>query len=367
LQHVKQQLQSGYRKTMPPAGTPGYDVNVSGASVNLLNFGNTKNIFLAGTAYNDANSNGVKDAGEAALPGVVVTIKSPAGGATIATRTTDANGAWKVQGLGAGSGEAGATIAGYAATNPANGKYTGSASSGEQLGNLNFGFKAAATGATVIWTTQNDFQNFHPTNTPATVGVDTIGDSDGTTTNGVGTFGGGTGTAGSLKIGLPAGSVQTYNQIASAELQPNLQAITAVKTNHIITIDYFLPTAIVAGNGGGTFWQINVIFNWDGGYQTAPIPPTTFTGAALTQGQHTVSLDYSTIAPNLPSAVQGTYYNIIFAPGYDAGQPASSLYLDNIRVSGGPAAAPAAAFSNTPITVLAGASDDKESLAADLV
>src|SRR5207248_1680999 len=61
----------------------------------------------------------------------------------VAARTTDASGFWQVKGLSAGTGEADVLTAGRAPTNPADGKYTGSMSSGQQNANLNFGLNGA--------------------------------------------------------------------------------------------------------------------------------------------------------------------------------------------------------------------------------
>src|SRR5207253_2624152 len=129
---------SPFRKTSP-AGASTYAVTLPATTVAAgRDFGMTRNILLAGTVYNDTNSNGVKDAGEAGIVGVTVNIIS--NNVIVATRTTDANGFWQVKGLGAGSGEADVVIpAGYTATNPATGKYVGSMSSGQQNANLNFG------------------------------------------------------------------------------------------------------------------------------------------------------------------------------------------------------------------------------------
>ncbi len=138
--NIRHVLAAGNRKTQPGAGVPGYNL-VQAVSQNAfnVNFGNTTNILLAGTVYNDVNSNGVKDAGEAGIAGVVININSPAGGATVAARTTDANGFWQVKGLSAGSGEAVAIVpAGFVAINPATAKYVGSMTSGQQNANLNF-------------------------------------------------------------------------------------------------------------------------------------------------------------------------------------------------------------------------------------
>src|SRR5262249_40502457 len=116
----------------------GYDVAITGGSTaSSKDFGDTTNILLAGTVYNDANSNGVQDNGELGIPGVVINVIS--NNTIVATRTTDAAGKWQVKGLSAGSGEVDVVVpAGYTVTSPASGKYVGSASSAQRIGNLNF-------------------------------------------------------------------------------------------------------------------------------------------------------------------------------------------------------------------------------------
>lgn len=147
--HVRQVLPGGYRKTLPLSGTPGYDFALSTGQIQSgKSFGITRNIYLAGKVFNDVNNNGQQDAGEAGIAGVVINIVSNL--ATVATRVTDASGFWQVKGLGAGSGFAKALLpAGYSYTNPANGQYSGSMSSGQQNGNLNFGLRKTSPAPTV--------------------------------------------------------------------------------------------------------------------------------------------------------------------------------------------------------------------------
>src|SRR5262249_54121089 len=96
--HVKQVTQIGYRKTRPASGTAGYDVTLAaGESATGKNFAVTTNIFLAGKVFNDINSNGVQDAGEAGIAGLTLNIRS--NNVIVTSRTTDANGAWQVKGL----------------------------------------------------------------------------------------------------------------------------------------------------------------------------------------------------------------------------------------------------------------------------
>src|SRR5262249_51193438 len=112
---VRRKLPAGYRKTLPGTGISSYDATITAASTSGGNdSGLTTNILLAGAVFNDANSNGVKDAGETGIANVVVNIIS--NGSTIASRTTDANGFWQVKGLSEGTGQAKAVIpSGYTA------------------------------------------------------------------------------------------------------------------------------------------------------------------------------------------------------------------------------------------------------------
>jgi hypothetical protein len=137
--YVRQNPIAGYRKTVPGSGISSYDVIVTGGEViTNKNFGNTRNILIAGTVYNDINSNGTKDAGETGIAGVAIKIVS--NNQIIATRTTDASGIWQIKGLSGGSGEAVLAVPlGRSPTNPSSGKYTGSMTSGQQNANLNFG------------------------------------------------------------------------------------------------------------------------------------------------------------------------------------------------------------------------------------
>ncbi len=148
-QRVRQVLTSGYRKTLPGSGTPGYEVTVGSGAITGKNFGDTQKILIAGRAFNDVNSDGVQNAGEAALAGVTVQII--ANNVVIATRTTDANGLWQVKGLDAGTGKAAVVAPSGFSPTTVGGQYTGSMSSGQQNANLNFGLhKIAAAPAQVF-------------------------------------------------------------------------------------------------------------------------------------------------------------------------------------------------------------------------
>src|SRR5205814_1950940 len=57
---------------------------------------------LAGFVYVDANTNGVRDSGDGSIAGVAITLKD-AGGSTVASTTTAADGSYKFTGLAAGT------------------------------------------------------------------------------------------------------------------------------------------------------------------------------------------------------------------------------------------------------------------------
>src|SRR5262249_875517 len=137
--HVRQVLVAGHRKTNPGPGVPGYDLTLAaGENQTEKDFGVTSNILLAGKVFDDIDSNGSQGADEPGIPGIVINIVS--NDTIVASRTPDANGKWQVKGLSAGTGEAQAVIPdNFTPTSPADGKYAGSMSAGQQNANLNFG------------------------------------------------------------------------------------------------------------------------------------------------------------------------------------------------------------------------------------
>ena len=68
--HVRQIIQTGYRKTLPGQGIPGYSVVLAAGQASSGNdFGNTTNILIAGTVYNDTNQNGILGCAEQGIAG----------------------------------------------------------------------------------------------------------------------------------------------------------------------------------------------------------------------------------------------------------------------------------------------------------
>ncbi|HXK08237.1 MAG TPA: SdrD B-like domain-containing protein [Vicinamibacteria bacterium] len=101
---------TGYTFTGPgtdsDGATPGTQKGATiagGGDVWTVNFGfrATTSRTLGGTVWNDANANGVIDAGETGYVGVTLNVLSA--GSVVATVTTDAAGAYSVQGLAAGT------------------------------------------------------------------------------------------------------------------------------------------------------------------------------------------------------------------------------------------------------------------------
>ncbi|MFL5328347.1 MAG: SdrD B-like domain-containing protein [Gemmataceae bacterium] len=68
-----------------------------------FNFGNFHLISVSGSVYNDANNNGVKDAGEIGLPGFIVVLDKNNDGSPDATAISDANGNYSFTGIAPGN------------------------------------------------------------------------------------------------------------------------------------------------------------------------------------------------------------------------------------------------------------------------
>jgi hypothetical protein len=89
---LSETVPDGFRQTTPAAGEIQVTVDLAHQTVTGLLFGNQPiGVTVSGTVYNDANGNGVRDAGEAGMPGVSVQLKTPAG-SVVASTTSDASG-----------------------------------------------------------------------------------------------------------------------------------------------------------------------------------------------------------------------------------------------------------------------------------
>jgi hypothetical protein len=98
---LKEELPPGFRQTVPTVTQLPVTVSLAQPAVNLL-FGNQPTgASISGTKFNDANSNGVRDSGEAGVAGVTIHLAGP-GGATLTT-TTDASGNFAFTGLDPGT------------------------------------------------------------------------------------------------------------------------------------------------------------------------------------------------------------------------------------------------------------------------
>jgi LPXTG-site transpeptidase (sortase) family protein len=93
---------AGYVSTTPNS----VSATVTAGGSDTVNFGdyrlsNTIHSGIAGTVFNDANGNGIQDAGETALSGVTIELKNNVG-AVIATATTNPSGSYSFPNLAAG-------------------------------------------------------------------------------------------------------------------------------------------------------------------------------------------------------------------------------------------------------------------------
>jgi len=140
---VRQVLPSGWRQTTPKFGY-GWSVSLSaGQSATGRNFGATQKVLISGGVFNDADSDGTKDSGEARLSGFTVYVdknldgKLDAGDETV---LSDSSGNWSFHDLSAGTWVIRiASKAGYTRTAPSGGKFTVTLSSGSTSSGRLFG------------------------------------------------------------------------------------------------------------------------------------------------------------------------------------------------------------------------------------
>jgi uncharacterized surface anchored protein len=95
----------GFRQTFPaPPGT--MTIALSPGQTAAALFGNqavASTGSITGLKFNDANGNGVQDAGESGVAGVTINLFAASGGALVATTTTAADGTFSFTGIGAGA------------------------------------------------------------------------------------------------------------------------------------------------------------------------------------------------------------------------------------------------------------------------
>jgi len=105
---VREVRQAGLRRTQPAGPNPlgFYTVSPTAGSVASLDFGNSATALISGTVFNDANANGVLDAGEQGVKGFRVFVDLNQDGKFESNEPsvlTDAAGNWSIAGLAAGS------------------------------------------------------------------------------------------------------------------------------------------------------------------------------------------------------------------------------------------------------------------------
>lgn len=155
---VSEVLQPNWQQTAP--SSPGHHTVSLEAGQNIggQNFGNWRvpgfPSAISGTKFNDANGNGVRDPGEAGLPGWQITIngsQTSFPGYLSSSVMTDAQGNYSFTGLWPGA----YTIAevmqpGWAQTAPPSGSYTVGIASGQGKGNNNFGNRRTTPDGPVV-------------------------------------------------------------------------------------------------------------------------------------------------------------------------------------------------------------------------
>ncbi len=155
---------AGYSDGADTAGTNGATVTANDVMTVTLaggqastgnNFGERQPVSISGTVYSDVDGDGVKDASEAPIAGVVISLKN-ASGSVVASVTTAADGSYRFENLPAGTYTVdesqpagwsdGLDSAGTnGATTPANDSHTVTLAYGQSSINNNFGERAPAS------------------------------------------------------------------------------------------------------------------------------------------------------------------------------------------------------------------------------
>ncbi len=146
---LNETVPAGFAQTAPPApGTIPAAINFANRTSSGHLFGNrTLTGTISGVKFNDLNGNGIRDFGEAGLPGVTIRI-TDAGG-TVTTTTSDASGAFSFTNLSAGSYTVSEVVPnGFTQTAPAApGTFTANLTTGQTVANLLFGNQATVAGS----------------------------------------------------------------------------------------------------------------------------------------------------------------------------------------------------------------------------
>lgn len=132
----------GWRQTRPASGA--YVVApASGQRATGLDFGETRNVLVSGTVFQDLNRNGAKDAGEGALQGRRVYVDRDKDGVFDAgepSALTDSAGNYRLTGLAAGTYRVREVLpSGWRFTRPSAGFYDLTLSSSQVAADRNFG------------------------------------------------------------------------------------------------------------------------------------------------------------------------------------------------------------------------------------
>ena len=142
---VTETVPAGFKQTAPPSpGTISATLDFGHQTVTGLLFGNQAlPASISGTKFNDANGNGIRDAGEPGMAGVTIQLRNSAGLTT--TTTTDFSGNFSFTGLAAGSYVISEIVpAGSVQTAPpAPGTFAVTVSPGQNATGFLFGNKAA--------------------------------------------------------------------------------------------------------------------------------------------------------------------------------------------------------------------------------
>jgi uncharacterized protein (DUF2141 family) len=140
---VREVLPSGWRRTAPSAGY--YDLTLSsGATTSNRNFGNTQNILITGSVFNDLDKDKVKDSTEKGLGSWRVYIDKDNDGVFDAGENsvlTTSSGSWTFKSLAAGTYVVRVvTQSGWSRTTPTGGSITITLGAGATASGKNFGF-----------------------------------------------------------------------------------------------------------------------------------------------------------------------------------------------------------------------------------
>ncbi len=134
--------QAGWVQTtpaVPDSIVSNYATIWTGAGTGVVTskpLGNFKTVCISGVKYRDLNHNGVRDAGEAGMAGVTITVDGAGGTST----TTAGDGTYQICGLGPGNHNVTQTeLAGFMQTQPSTPGYSFAATSNTNVANLDFG------------------------------------------------------------------------------------------------------------------------------------------------------------------------------------------------------------------------------------